>query len=172
MTGSRSPIELFLQPGEYFVGNADYRIRTLLGSCVSITLWHPGLRIGAMSHFLLSTRGADSLHEPDGRYGEEALSLMLRELERAMVPPLECQAKIFGGGNMFPRQVQASALNVGRQNGETARRLLRLHRIPIVSESLFGIGHRKIIFDPGSGDVWARQVKPVEADLPNIRKYA
>ena len=172
MTVTRSPIELFLQPGEYFVGNADYRIRTLLGSCVSITLWHPGLRIGAMSHFLLSTRGAGSLHELSGRYGEEALSLMLRELECATVPPMECQAKIFGGSNMFPRQAQTIALNVGRKNGETARRLLRFHGIQIVSESLFGIGHRQIIFDVGSGDVWARQVKPVEADSPVVGKYA
>ena len=39
-------IDIFLQPGEYFVGDADYQIRTMLGSCVSMTLWHPGKRIG------------------------------------------------------------------------------------------------------------------------------
>lgn len=50
--------EVYLLPGEYFVGDARYRIRTVLGSCVSITLWHRRLRIGAMSHFLLSEREA------------------------------------------------------------------------------------------------------------------
>lgn len=50
--------EVYLLPGEYFVGDARYRIRTVLGSCVSITLWHRPLRIGAMSHFLLSEREA------------------------------------------------------------------------------------------------------------------
>lgn len=168
----KSPIDLFLQPGEYFVGNADYRVRTLLGSCVSITLWHPESRIGAMSHFLLSARGAGVSSALDARYGEEALSLMLHELEQAGVPAIACQAKIFGGGNMFPRQTKNDALHIGRKNGETARRLLRFHGIDVVSESLYGIGHRQIIFDIGSGDVWVRQVKPAEVDTPAVRKRA
>ena len=168
----KSPIELFLQPGEYFVGNADYRIRTLLGSCVSITLWHPKKRIGAMSHFLLSTRGIGASCKLDARYGEEALSLMLHELEQAAVPAAECQAKIFGGGNMFPHHVKNGSLHIGRKNGETARRLLRSHGIGLVSENLFGIGHRQILFDISSGDVWVRQVKPVEIDVPAMRRQA
>ena len=32
--------------------------------------------------------------------------------------------------------------------------------IPIVSESLFGVGYRRIIFDIDTGDVWSRQVEP------------
>jgi chemotaxis protein CheD len=48
---------------------------------------------------------------------------------------------------------------VGRRNGEAARERLAHHGIPVVKESLFGIGHRQIIFDVSKGDVWARQVK-------------
>lgn len=165
-------IDIFLQPGEYFVGDAQYRIRTLLGSCVSITLWHPVRRFGAMSHFLLSSRGSDSTGELDGRYGEEVMRLMLHELKLAKVPSMECQAKIFGGGNMFPRQTRNHFLNVGQKNGEAARHLLQLHRIPVISESLFGDGHRQIIFDIDSGDVWARQIKPADAGQTDARKLA
>jgi chemotaxis protein CheD len=155
-------MEVFLQPGEYYVGDASCRIRTLLGSCVSITLWHPERRIGAMSHFLLSSRGAAAAGELDGRYAEEATSLMLRDLAREHVAPEECQAKLFGGGNMFPRHARTTALNVGQKNGEAARLLMRAHGIPIISESLFGVGHRQIIFDVGTGHVWSRQVKPID----------
>lgn len=151
-------IDIFLQPGEYFVGDADYRIRTLLGSCVSMTLWHPVRRIGAMSHFLLAQRGSAGGPWPDARYGEEAMELMLDELARAQVAPEECQGKIFGGGNMFP-WLNSSSLPVGQKNGEAARRLMRHYGIPIISESLFGIGHRQIIFDVQSGHVWANQLK-------------
>jgi len=154
------PIDIFLQPGEFFVGDAGYTIRTLLGSCVSITLWHPGKKVGAMSHFLLPSRGAADLKEPDGRYGEEALWLMLRELERQDIRATQCQAKIFGGGNMFPHRTRTSAMHVGKKNGEAARALLHAHHIDIVSESLYGAGHRQILFDVRSGDVWARQVQP------------
>ena len=149
--------EIFLHPGEYYVGHVGCKIRTVLGSCVSITLWHPGRRIGAMSHFLLSSRGLGKAGALDARYAEEAMSLMLRDLASEQVNPWECQAKLFGGGNMFPGWVAASGQNLGQKNGETARMLVRAQGIPIVSESLFGVGHRNLIFDIASGNVWLRQ---------------
>lgn len=153
-------IDVFLQPGEHFVGDADYRIRTLLGSCVSITLWHADRRIGAMSHFLLPSRSASVGGVLDGRYGEEVMQIMLRELAAVGIRPTDCVGKIFGGGNMFPGQSRADVRNVGLKNGEAARALLLAHKIPVASESLFGVGHRQIIFDISNGDVWARQVRP------------
>lgn len=154
-------IDIFLRPGEYFVGNSAFQIRTMLGSCVSITLWHPGTRIGAMSHFLLPTRTytETDVQPLDARYGDEAMVLMLDELTEAGVRPNQCQGKIFGGGNMFPNHRKAGRMQIGQRNGEAARALLQAHNIPLVSESLFGNGHRQIIFDVSTGDVWARQVR-------------
>lgn len=162
-TPATKPIDVCLQPGEYFVGHATYRIRTVLGSCVSMTLWCPMQRIGAMSHFMLASRGPAvggfSLVR-DAKYGDESMALMLEELGRLRVQASQCQAKIFGGGDMFPGYKQSGALAVGRRNGEAARSLLRAHGIALSSESLFGAGHRQIVFDIGSGDVWSRQVPP------------
>jgi chemotaxis protein CheD len=155
-------IDVFLRPGEYFVGDETHRIRTLLGSCVSVTLWSPQRRLGSMSHFLLAARGGTSRTPQglDGRYGDEALRLMLDELARSDVLPAQCQAKIFGGGEMFPERVAAGYKAIGRRNGEAARELLQSHGIEVVSESLFGSGHRQIIFDVRSGHVWSRQIRP------------
>jgi chemotaxis protein CheD len=159
-------MDIFLQPGELFVADAGYQIRTILGSCVSITLWHPDTCLGGMSHFLLPTRGqAVSRKDLDGRYGDEALQLMIDDLRARGVEPQECQAKIFGGGNMFPGHGHASGIKVGQRNGQAARDLLHLRGIKVVKESLFGIGHRQIIFDLSQGDVWARQVKPSQLEL-------
>jgi len=152
-------IDLFLQPGEYFVADDGYQLRTMLGSCVSITLWSPYKRIGAMSHFLLPSRGHRKESEPlDARYGDEAMELMLSELRAQGISSNQCQAKIFGGGNMFPDYVQSTAQSVGQRNGEAALSLLNSYGIPIVSESLFGVGHRQIIFDVRNGDVWCQQL--------------
>jgi len=159
-------MDIFLAPGELFVGDASFQIRTILGSCVSITLWHPILRVGGMSHFLLPARGnAPGPDELDGRYGDEALELMFRDLKAIGANPLQCQAKIFGGGNMFPgnqhaRGHQELGISVGKRNGEAARAMLKQHGIDVVTESLFGVGHRQIIFDVSKGDVWSRQVRP------------
>lgn len=163
--------EVFLKPGEYAVGDASCRIRTVLGSCISIALWCPQPRLGALSHCLLPSRGRAgmaqarglALRSLDARYADEALQLMLHELERHSAPAGRCRAKIFGGGNMFPGQ-KAAGVPVGRRNGEAARELLLAHGIEVTSESLFGDGHRQIVFDVGTGDVWARQLAP--ADVP------
>lgn len=158
---SNDQVDVFLEPGDWFVGDADFRIRTILGSCVSITLWHPASRLGGMCHFLLPSRaGGLQNTAPDGRYGDEALRLVLGQFERAGVPFGQCQAKVFGGGNMFPEQTRAGAVPVGQRNGEAARALLQAHGIAIMSESLYGIGHRQIIFDVANGDVWSHQVRP------------
>ncbi len=153
--------EVYLLPGEYFVGDARYRIRTLLGSCVSITLWHPRLRVGAMSHFLLSERdpGTESEHgeELSGRYGREAMALMVAQLQERGVRLRECEAKIFGGGTMFPSIESGPQEGIGHRNGVAAERLLAEYGVPVVSESLFGTGHRQILFDVATGDVWVRQ---------------
>ena len=174
-----SLIDIFLLPGEYFVGDAAFQVRTILGSCVSITLWHPIARVGGMSHFLLPTRGSVSQSGQgskagrcdkgdsglDGHYGDEALALMCRDLRALGVDPRQCQAKLFGGGNMFPGRMRADSAHVGQRNGEAARELLRQHGIPVVIESLFGMGHRQILFDISKGDVWSRQVRPSAMEL-------
>ena len=161
--------EIFLQPGEYYVGDATHRVRTILGSCVSITLWHRKKQFGAMSHFVLATRITPRGEaELDARYGNEALELMLRELAIEGVAGEDCEAKLFGGGNMFPDQPRATDRNVGWMNGEAARELMRAQGIRVVSESLYGNGHRQVIFDIRTGHVWSRQVEP-KSD-PQTRK--
>ncbi|MFG6488706.1 chemotaxis protein CheD [Roseateles sp. BYS78W] len=148
---------IVLLPGEHFAGDEHYRVSTLLGSCVSIVLWQPQRRLGAMSHFVLADGPSPS---PDralnGRYGNEALALMLDNLRALGVAPGDCQAKVFGGGAMFGNNPQVLLPDVGRKNGEAARELLQRHGIPIVSESLFGGGHRQIIFSIRTGEVWMR----------------
>lgn len=154
-------IDIFLMPGDVFVGDEQYRVRTLLGSCVSVTLWHPLLRIGAMSHFQLPGHGRQRSHDQAGIYGADAMELMCDGLAQHGVPLIQCQGKIFGGGAMFPGNSKAT--DIGLQNGDFARDCLREHSIPLVSESLFGVGHRHLIFTIRTGEVLSRQVPPVLA---------
>jgi chemotaxis protein CheD len=166
VTRLKDLIDIFLQPGELFVGDASFQIRTILGSCVSITLWHPQSRVGGMSHFLLPTRSVAVPEQVlDGRYGDEALQWMLKDLRASGVDPRQCQAKIFGGGNMFPGHTCASRMTVGQRNGEAARQLLLDDGIQLVTENLFGVGHRQIIFNVSNGDVWMRQVRPSQFEV-------
>ena len=163
-----SMLKVFLLPGDFYVGDERSHIRTLLGSCVSITLWHPHLRVGAMSHFLLSGHSGEK--RLNGRYGEDSLELMLTKLKLVGVSPQECEAKIFGGGAMFTSDGSIKLKDIGRSNGNAARTMLQSHHIPIVGESLFGTGYRKIMFDVKTGDVWMHHVRLNDPTLLVTRK--
>jgi chemotaxis protein CheD len=153
-------------------GDAKHVFKTLLGSCVSITLWHPGRKIGAISHFLLPNRGSlmsAGLDGLDGRYADEAMPLMFRELTRLGVDPAKCHAKVFGGARMFFAETLSGARGVGRRNGDIARDLLYARGLKIVAEDLFGVGHRQLVFDVSNGDVWSRQVQPGDPEWQGTR---
>lgn len=65
-------IDRFLNPGEIFFGGSGFRVRTLLGSCVSIVLWHPNRHLGGMCHYLLPTP-SDIHSEKSHKYGIDAV---------------------------------------------------------------------------------------------------
>ena len=151
-------MDVFLQPGEVYFGDAETRIRTVLGSCVAVTLWHPQLRIGGMCHFMLPNRRrrpADAAL--NGKYADEALQLLEAELMRAGTAPVAYEAKLFGGGNMFEREVPQRSVDVSGKNVNAGRLLLEQRGFRVCAEDLGGPGHRQIIFDIGNGAVWVRR---------------
>lgn len=161
VTEDRQVIDVFLTPGEFYFGDQDTRIRTVLGSCVAITLWHPVRLIGGMCHYMLPSRGLKRGARLDGRYGDEALRLFLDEIARSGTAPAQYEAKLFGGGNMFPDRRGPQVLDVGRRNIELGLQLLERHRFHIKAHHTAGIGHRHVSFEIWSGDVWLRHSEPV-----------
>lgn len=157
--------EIVLQPGEFYFGDAVTRIRTLLGSCVAITMWHPVRRVGGMCHYLLPTRQGAMSKDLDGRYGDEALLMFLKAIDDRKTKPRDYQVKVFGGGNMFPTVGKGKAMEVGARNISLAVDLLGQMGCSVVARHVGDIGHRAIIFDVWSGDVWVkhqRRTGPVE----------
>ena len=156
MGSADGKIEIFLQPGDVYFGDSETRIRTLLGSCVSVTAWHPRLRIGGMCHYMLGTRGSGPAIVLDGKYADEAGLWFLREAARRGTDPTEYVYKIFGGGDMFG--TGAGKRGVGRANALHGLEMLERLGCRIAARHLGGSGHRTVLFDVGTGDVWLRHV--------------
>lgn len=153
-------LEVFLQPGEFYFGENRTRIRTLLGSCVAITLWHPRLQVGGMCHYMLPRRprrnGWES--EPlDGRYAEDAMKMFLQEIRRSGTRAGEFHVKLFGGGLMSRSTRPASGRpTIAEANIEFGRIAIAQCGLKLCAEDLGGCGHRNVILDIWSGDVWVR----------------
>ncbi len=152
-------IDIFLQPGEFYFSDRETRIRTLLGSCVAITLWHPRLQIGGMCHYLLpGNRNSSNPKKLDGRYADDAIAMFMLELDKSGSRPSDYQVKMFGGGNQFPNQKTNTRISVPDNNILVGRDLLKQHGFTIKAEHLGGTGHRNVIFDVWSGHVWMQHV--------------
>ncbi|NQD79796.1 chemotaxis protein CheD [Phytopseudomonas seleniipraecipitans] len=159
MTKTPSIAEVYLQPGDYHFGGPYTRVRTLLGSCVSMVLWHPHARLGGMCHFMLPTRGRPTAH-PDGRYGDEVMNLLCEAIGLSGTRVSEYQARIFGGGHMFPTLMNSNRRHVGLQNIDMARRLIAEKKLSCHGEHVGGIGHRNLIFDIWNGHLALKQTAP------------
>jgi len=165
MTPQAESPEVYLHPGEHWFGGEETRVRTLLGSCVAVTLWHPQRRIGGMCHYMLPG-GHREGHRRDGRYAAEAISLLRDQVVLYRTQPHEYEAKLFGGGNMFnlPPSRSANNTTVSDRNIIVARELMARYGFRVKTEHMGGQGHRNIIFEVGNGDVWVRQT-PLAPDM-------
>jgi len=163
-------IEVFLQPGDFYFGDQNTRISTLLGSCVSITMWHRTRLIGGMCHYLLPSRPKGNVYTLDGHYADEAMQMFQREIKAAKTHSSEYRVKVFGGGNMFhntKKEVSGRpvmnnrsnkfSMSVADKNVLVARSLVLSNGFTIEAEDLGGAGHRQLIFDIWSGHAWVRK---------------
>ncbi|MEY8875242.1 MAG: chemotaxis protein CheD [Leptothrix sp. (in: b-proteobacteria)] len=110
---------LVLMPGELYFGSQVPLVRTLLGSCVAITVWHPERCIGGMCHYLLPERRPPRQpSQPlDGRYGDEAMALLVQGMHQAGTEPRDYIAHLYGGADTMPGAAGVK-FNIGERNIE------------------------------------------------------
>jgi chemotaxis protein CheD len=159
--------EVVLKIGQFYFGGGRTKIRTLLGSCVSITMWHPHLKIGGMCHYMLPQRGMGGTASAaaEGNYADEVMPMFLRELRSAGTRPKEYIVKLFGGGCMFTDtgSVRTDVPEVSARNISAGRALLAQHGFTVSAEQTGGYGSREVVFELWSGDVWIRRGLAVPA---------
>jgi len=155
-----TPKDLFLNPGEFAFGGPQMRIRTLLGSCVAVTFWHPIHRCGAMCHYLLPNGPSAPGTPPDGKYAQDVIQLILAHFRRKRLRPDDFVVKMFGGSSMFPDLALGEMLAIGARNIHQGHILLEEAGFKVANSDLAGTNQRMVIFELWSGDVWVRQGPP------------
>jgi len=139
----------FLLPSQIFVTSENYKITTILGSCVAICLWDGVKKIGGMNHFLLPYWNGNGLASP--KYGSIAVEKLIARMIKEGSNIKNIKAKVFGGGYILG--LDSSIFNIGKRNIAIAERLLTQYNIEIIAKSVGGKNGRKIYFDTETGIV-------------------
>lgn len=149
--------ELFLSPGGVAFGDESVRIKTLLGSCVAVTFWHPERRIGAMCHYLLPQRPRPRTGALDAKYGEEAIAMIVETFLNRGLRSSAFDVQMFGGANMFGNLPPGKVPDIGGRNAAEGHRILLQAGFQVLRQDLAGENPRIILFDIRSGEVSVAQ---------------
>lgn len=144
------PRSITLHPGDVACVDRGDRLETLLGSCVSILLTDPRRTLGAMCHVVHA--GHPPPERPaDTAYGEAALAHLGRCLRRRGIDPRQCQAWVYGGGNMFPDRIGDAPEqgNIGAVNALWAMQAVQAAGIEVLGASVGGHAYRKLRWTVG-----------------------
>ncbi len=156
-----SPDGVFLQPGEIFTTSAATRVKTVLGSCVAITMRAPRLGLSSIAHCLLPEAGTplDRIASNEApRYVDSAIHHMLQTFARSGADVQELEIKLFGGADAF-----CTEYSVGKRNVDAARAALASRGLAAAASVVGGAQGRVLRFDTGTGDVLLKTL-PSRAD--------
>jgi chemotaxis protein CheD len=141
----------YLAPGQ-LVASADRCVlKTVLGSCVSVCLYDPSLRVGGMNHFLLPDAAGES---SSFRYARPALDGLLAAVEELGGTARRMQACVFGGARVLPGI--SDLMHLGERNVEFAFAWLMERRIPAVTRDVLGSLARRVEFHLADGSSHVR----------------
>jgi chemotaxis protein CheD len=147
---------LTLMPGQLHFGGHAATLRTLLGSCLAVTLWHPERRLGGMCHFLLPSRQRKEDEPLDGRYGDEALEAMVSMLRATGCAPADFQAHLYGGADTMP-EGSSLKFNVGERNIEQGFNLVDRYGFQIHGVDVGEDVPRTVVLTLATGEVTMRR---------------
>jgi chemotaxis protein CheD len=175
-------LEVYLLPGELHVAREPAIIRTILGSCVGVTLWSERLGVGALCHSLLprhpaaatspgglssglarsSTASSSGSLAHSRRYLDFSIRDMARQLDEMGVIRSEVQVKLFGGADVLSVKKAANAKpTVGKMNCEAALEVVRAEGFNVVASSLGGTAGLSIKFNTRTGVVLLKRLPRV-----------
>lgn len=147
--------KMYLKPGELIMSEKPVMITTVLGSCISVTMFHPPTGVAAICHGMLPNGGTSESF----KYVDSALRYMVRYFHHLEIPRKELQVKLFGGADMFNSgRSGIRNLTVGWQNIAVASRCLKEYGLIPTAADVGGQMGRKLIFKTDTGVIYIKKL--------------
>lgn len=160
---------VFLQPGELFLSGQPRRVKTVLGSCVAVTIRARNNGLACMVHCQLPNAADPFQDLPPGetcRYVDSAIPRMLGCLARHGASPADLEVKLFGGADSLRKTQAGAGFQVGQRNVAAAVEALAAYGLSPVSSEVGGSIGRLIEFDTASGVVLVKRLNPRTTPVP------
>jgi len=147
-TLAASKKETLVGMGQIAAGRAPERMKSVLGSCIGLAIYHPRLKTGAMAHIVLpDSAGRDGT---PGKFADTAVPEMLRLLKELGAPAHGLVAKFAGGANMFGG---AGPLQIGDANAKAIAQALKTAGIRVAGQEVGGTKGLRVTFDCTTGEM-------------------
>jgi chemotaxis protein CheD len=155
---------VFLKMGQVHISQEPTVITTLLGSCISVTMFNRRSAIGGMCHGLLphcrDPENCDKNPLECFKFVDCSVWRMTEQFQAYGVALQNIEVKMFGGANMFRKRSDAnSRLSVGDQNVGSAKRVITDTGLNLVAFDVGGTSGRKILFYTHTGRVLLQGIK-------------
>lgn len=159
----KEPPVVYLKPAEMCITDKPSVVRTVLGSCLAITMYHPHLGISAVCHALLPE---PDLHDAEDdsplnplKYVTLVIPEMIAKLQDYGIKLEELEVKMFGGADLLSSGGDRKTNQpVGRLNILKALNILKSHGLKVKVSDVGGTLGRKIFFYTHTGEVLLKRL--------------
>lgn len=159
-----SGLPRWVDPGAWAMQSSGGELVTLLGSCVTLALWHPRFRTGGMCHCVhprLQPRPPGKPRHP--AYAPDGFEILRDAFAGHGMRLSECHILIAGGANTMA--VRSGEETIGERNTRWLKQWMASQQLVAHRESLGGACSRRVIIDCSTGNMTMTET-PIEGVPP------
>ena len=161
---------IYLKPGEVHFGREPARVITVLGSCISVIMYHRHTMIGAICHAVMPSYIGTMRKRPSSKdmfqFVDSSMKWMLAQFEKIGIKSKDLEVKIFGGSEIFyDNKKYKSSISVGKKNIEAAMKTIQEQDLKLKAWNVGGNKGRKVIFYTDTGEVFTKFVNKMEPQV-------
>lgn len=150
----------YLFPGHIFAHHEPHMVTTVLGSCISITMYDAIKRVGGINHYMMPLWNGEGLPTP--KFGNIAIKRLIEKMILLGADKRNIKAKVVGGSSLYGRS--RGLLDIGGRNIVVAQDCLAEEGIPIISSDVGGERGRRVLFFTETGIVRVKTLNALMQD--------
>jgi chemotaxis protein methyltransferase CheR len=155
---------IYLKPAELWVTDRPTIVRTVLGSCLAVTMFNHRLGVSAACHALLPHHDKKEPRSTNPserfKYVDRVIPEMVARMRDYGIRLEGIEVKVFGGADMLSSQIEQDRNQpVGKLNVEMALKMIEAEGLQLKASDVGGAFGRKIFFYTHTGEVLLKRLR-------------